>query len=163
MPITYERIAAATLSTASSLITFSSIPTTYTDLKVVFDATSANGTYPTFRFNSDSTGSYSMTYIYSSGSSASYGILGNQSEIYPLQGLSSAVPTVVTLDIFNYRSGTNKSMWIDIVGDGYKPVGPGLWRNTSVINRIDITALYGSSPNTFAAGTVASLYGIAAA
>lgn len=163
MPVTYERIGSTILGTATGTISFTSIPATYTDLRLVFNGTSANGSYPCFRFNSISTSTYDFAYIYSSGSSASYGIINNQTEMYPLQGLSSSVGTLVNLDIFNYASSTNKSVLFNIAGDGYKPVGPGLWRNTDVINRIDIIALYGSAPNTFAAGTVASLYGIKAA
>lgn len=163
MPVTYERIASTILNAATGTISFTSIPTTYTDLRLVFNGTSANGTYPTFRFNSDSTAAYSVAYINSSGSSMSASILNSQTELYPLQGLSTSIGTLINMDVFNYRAGTNKSILFDIAGDGYKPVGPGLWRNTGVINRIDIIGLYGSSPNTFAAGTVASLYGITAA
>ena len=60
---TYALIERQTLGSATSTVTFSSIPGTYTDLIIISSALSA-GTSETImmRFNSDSGNNYSFTY-----------------------------------------------------------------------------------------------------
>ena len=164
MAATYEPIATTTLGSAASSITFSSIPATYTDLRVVL--TCADTTiFPQVRFNSDSGTNYSWTYVAGTGSAAQSGRFTSQTEFYNNISGSSTVPFLTTYDIFSYAGSTYKTMlWTennDKNGSGVVSPKVGLWRSTSAINTIALRAdIYGT---TFGAGTTATLYGIKAA
>jgi hypothetical protein len=159
---TYVPIATQTLSTAASSITFSSIPSTYTDLRLVFTGTTATSTYFTFRYNSDSGTNYSDTYLAGQGSAAQSGCFVNQTEITPSKGMGT-IPQFYTVDIFSYTGSTYKTSLMtenaDNNGSGYVNRHVSLWRSTAAINTINIIAQYGST-NTYAAGTTVTLWGI---
>ena len=72
MTATYDPIATTTLGSAASTITFSSIPNTFTDLRLVlFGVTlNATGTYNQIRFNNDTGTNYSWTQLLGNGSAA---------------------------------------------------------------------------------------------
>jgi len=53
MPKTYEPIATTTLGSNQTTITFSSIPSTYTDLVIVSNMGTTTASYPFIRFNGD--------------------------------------------------------------------------------------------------------------
>ncbi len=110
MPSTYEPIATNTLGTASSSITFSSIPSTYTDLVLVasniLNASSTNSVF--LRFNSDSTTNYSSTFLEGTGSAASSNRVSNRNVIdsgYNV-GLSTSSVGQVIFNIMNYTNTT---------------------------------------------------------
>ena len=64
MPNTYEPIATNTLGSAASSVTFSSIPSTYTDLIVVMNYANSTGLADVFfRFNGDTGSNYSDTIL----------------------------------------------------------------------------------------------------
>jgi hypothetical protein len=165
MPSTYEPIATTTLGTTAATITFSSIPATYTDLRVVCVYTTANfGIYTTLRFNSDSGGNYSDTYIIGDGSSAtSARDAGSPTFIgfgaYP-NGISSGQFNFVEADIFSYAGSTNKTCLLasslDKNGSGDVQRMVGLWRNTAAITSLTIA----TNGGTMSIGTTATLYGI---
>ena len=162
MPATYEPIATTTLGSAASTITLSSIPATYTDLRLVFvhQGNTANP-FPILRFNSDSGTNYSYTDLYGSGSTAGTQRVTNSTRIAISDwGTSSTtIPALSIIDIFSYAGSTNKTCLInhnaDLNGSGYVERRVGLWRNTSAINALEI-----SSTQNFKAGTTATLYGI---
>jgi len=168
MPATYEPIATTTLSSAASSITFSTIPGTYTDLRVVCVYTTANfGIYTTLRFNSDTGGNYSDTYIIGDGSTAtSARDVGSATFIgfgaYP-NGISSGQFNLVTCDIFSYAGSTNKTSLLesslDKNGSGDVQRMVGLWRNTAAITSFTIA----TNGGTMSTGSTATLYGIKAA
>ena len=54
MPVTYEPIATATLGTAANSYTFSSIPSTFTDLVLVVDVIEATANNYGIRINGNS-------------------------------------------------------------------------------------------------------------
>jgi hypothetical protein len=162
MPKTYEPIASQTLGTASANITFSSIPSTYTDLRVVLVGTTAsNGQDFIIQFNGDSTNSnYSIIQLSGNGSSAS-----SARASYPfLAGTtSSTVQTPAFGDIMNYSNTTTYKTWLAKSGDlgnGYIQANVGLWRNTSAINQVLIRTVNGIN---LSIGTIATIYGIKAA
>lgn len=163
MPATYEPIATTTLGSAANTITFSSIGSGYTDLRLVFVGTSANATNFTVRFNSDSGSNYSSTYISGTGAAAQSGRFTSQTEIYPTIGLSST-PQQYTLDIFSYAGSTNKTFLLqetaDKNGSGRTSAFVCLWRSTAAITSINLKGMYGTAPDNFDAGTTATLYGI---
>ena len=166
MATTYEKIQSTTLGSAATSITLSSIPATYTDLRLVFTfKTSTAGEAGFIRFNSDTGSNYSSTYLVGSGasvfsnretSSTFICISDNQAV-----GSSTTIPEFDTVDIFSYAGSTYKtflnSVSADQNGSGGTISRVGLWRSTSAITTILITTL---SATTFSIGTTATLYGI---
>ena len=166
MPATYEKIATTTLGSATSTITFDSIPGTYTDLRIaMFALGSTNGIGAMCRINSDTGTNYSNTSLSGSGASATS---ARATSVTPWDfepgaaavGLNTTNPTLYTLDIFSYAGSTNKTALLttssDRNGSGAVIRAVLLWRSTAAITRLDIL----TSSSTFAAGTTATLYGI---
>ena len=164
MPTTYEPIATTTLSSAAASITFSSIPATYTDLRLVVvlkgDATAdGNGIY--VRYNSDSGSNYSITQLQGNGTAAASNRGTNYTGTYPFyNGISSAQWFLLEYDLFSYAGSTNKtnlsSAAQDKNGSGFVERQVGLWRNTSAVTSLSMTLAAGN----FVTGTTATLYGI---
>jgi hypothetical protein len=164
MPATYEPIATTTLGGAAATITFSSIPATYTDLRLVVVGQAATGFAMYVSVNNDTTSVYSYTKITGNGSSASSARASNRSQFR--LGIDNGMPTsnwaLAQIDLFSYTGSTNKTIltnWsADLNGSGESEQTVQLWRSTAVINRIDISCAAGSANlNT---GTTATLYGI---
>jgi hypothetical protein len=166
MPTTYEKIATTTLSSTNTVITLSSIPSTYTDLRIVAMLKVTNpGTVVEewFRVNNDSATNYSVTRITGDGSSATSVRETNQAQIPIKSGAASGNFLMTKIDIFSYAGSTNKTMLIDITADSNTnntssvvQQQVGLWRSTSAINRIDFVG----AGDTFAIGSSVTLYGI---
>ena len=161
MPITYEPIATTTLGTASSTITFSSIPATYTDLRLVLVLKSAVDQYAQFRLNSDTGSNYSYTWMDGSGSAAAGGNGNNDSAVYLSQRTTpSGLNALFTLDFLSYAGNTLKTILTtnnqDNNGSGYVGIQVALWRSTSAINTINLI----SGVSIYDIGTTATLYGI---
>ena len=161
MPATYEKIASTTLGSAATTITFSSIPATYTDLRVVWVGTTSSAADITLRYNNDSASNYSQTYLDGTGTSAISGRLTSQTSIYlfPNGGTSTTIPSLYAFDVFSYAGSTYKTMLQESSGDkngsGGVDRSVGLWRSTSAITRIDLLSNFNMS-----IGTTATLYGI---
>lgn len=164
MPTTYETIATTTLVSSQSTITFSSIPGTYTDLRLNFVGTNAStgNSYIQLKFNGSSTG-YSQTGLAGDGSSALSWRFTSQTYAWiggAYSNLSNTIPTVATIDILSYAGSNNKTFLAMFNGDkngsGSIENTVNLWANTSAITSISLT---GSSVQ-FASGTTATLYGI---
>jgi hypothetical protein len=162
MAVTYDPIATTTLGSAASSITFSSIPSTYTDLQVVLTVLPTAANRPYLQFNSDTGTNYSRTIIYGDGTSATSTATANTNQIIT-SALTSDQVNLTTWDIFSYAGSTYKTVLgkvaMDKNGSGVVVATVGLWRSTSAINTINITA----SASTFAAGTTCTVYGIKAA
>jgi hypothetical protein len=161
MATTYEKIASTTLGSANATISFSSIPSTYTDLRLVFTGTVTSASSLRLTFNSDSGTNYSFTIIRGNGTEAASRQTTNASFMtFHNQNLSTTIPQFYSFDIFSYAGSTNKTLLAttqqDLNGDGSVIYTVGLWRNTSAINTITFT----NSVSTFATGTTATLYGI---
>lgn len=163
---TYEPIATTTLGSAASTITFSSIPSTYTDLRVVLVARGTATTYPQWILNNDATALYSRTELTGNGTAASSTRGSANSAFYvPNAALPTAANTfdLITADIFSYAGSTFKTVLFtdstDLNGSGEVAAIVGLYRSTTAISRVDIQA----GASTFAAGTTATIYGIKAA
>ena len=165
MPATYEPLATSTLSNVSS-VEFSSISGTYTDLIVqgyLYGASS--NTTPNLQFGNGSidTGSnYSETELYGDGSSAGSQRLSSQTRISIGRatgiGASSTDPHFFKVHIMSYaNTNVYKTALLEMGRAGAGVIREaGLWRSTSAITNVKISAavnLYG----------VVSLYGIKAA
>jgi len=163
MPATYEPIATTTLGSANATITFSSITSNYTDLRLILTGSVTSGTIiPNMTFNGVTTTTYSYTNLSGNGTSASTANTSSQSKIdlgYQT-GFSSGTISTIAVDIFSYAGSTNKTSLIatsmDKNGSGAVERLVALWRNTAAITSITLT----SPAGTFATGTTATIYGI---
>jgi len=168
MPATYDCIATTTISgTSTNSVTFSSIPGTYTDLRVVYSGGWTTGWgYVVFwlRINGDTGSNYSSTNIQSYGSGYSSGRETNQTNMYLNYSQDSgATNCIVSFDVMNYsNSTTNKTVLASgrMGGYGVMP-SVSMWRSTSEITSLEIR-LADSVPK-FTDGAVISIYGIKAA
>lgn len=165
MATTYEPIATTTVSLQST-ITFSSIPSTYTDLKLVWVGTvSLNGGVQV-KLNSDAGGNYSLSLLSGDGSAAAGVSSGGENQLYLAgyqAGTSSITPTTATMDIFSYAGSTYKTCLVsysgDLNGSGYVESSVQLWRSTSAVNSL---TMFNTGAGRNLTGT-ATLYGIKAA
>lgn len=162
MATTYEPIATNTLGSAAASITFSSIPATYTDLRVVFSVLDNAGSDDFYlRFNSDSTNKYSTTQLAGDGSAVI-----NTRTTSALQivvngtGTSTTIPHFYGIDVFSYAGSTNKTLLIegseDENGSGIVTRKVGLYRSTTAISSLTFVIASGN----FKSGTTATIYGI---
>ena len=163
MPSTYEPIATTTLGSAATNITFSSIPATYTDLKIILSGTNVAGNRDViYQFNNDTATNYSWTYLQGSGSAAGSGRATSVANIQlnAGAGISATIPYFAEIDVFSYAGSTFKttlhSLSNDQNGAGAVQKFVGLYRSTSAITSVKIS---GSGTN-LQTGTTATLYGI---
>ena len=166
MATTYDKIATTTLGSAASSIDFTSIASSWTDLRiVVVNSSVSTNTNFTLRFNTTTTG-YSTTYISGDGTTATSGRTTSQNKITftSAVGLQTVQPALLEVDIFNYTGSTFKTVLgklsANYNGSGGTELNVGLWQNTAAIT--GITILTGTAA-TYSAGTTATLYGIKAA
>lgn len=165
MPATYEKIATTTLGSSASSITISSIPATYTDIRLVLIGKGNGGEiYPEGRLNSDSTSLYSSTILTGNGSTAGSGRQTNTGYFIASSGgyPDNTYYTMITIDLFSYAGSTYKTFLTTISTDKNGSGGVArvvsLYRSTSAINSITIND--GGAGFGWAAGTTATLYGI---
>ena len=160
---TYVPIATTTLGSSAGSVSFTSIPSTYTDLVIVCSYLGASGVTSVFtRVNNDSASNYSSTVLAGNGTGATSGRFTNQTEAYQgWYGTGSNGWANSLLNFQNYANTTTNKTWLTRMNraDGEVDAGVSLWRSTSAINRIDV---YGTGSG-FATGSQFSLYGIASA
>jgi hypothetical protein len=158
---TYEPISTTTLGSATSTVTFSSISGSYTDLKLVMSGLMSAGADVTLQFNSDTGANYSRTYLIGSGSSAGTGATANSTSM-PVFFIGSNSTYSAFADINNYSNSTTYKTVLCRSGDtgSYVEANAGVWRSTSAITSITISASGGA---TFSTGAMFTIYGIAAA
>jgi hypothetical protein len=164
MPSTYEPIATQTLGSAAATITFSSIPSTYTDLRlVVVHKLATSDGFLDLTFNSDTSALYSETNLQGNGSAASSTVASGQTKIRNAFYSYLNWWALSEMDLFSYAGSTNKTALISTTADdndteNYISIvkSVGLYRSTTAISSLTLTGV-NSNINT---GTTASLYGI---
>ena len=155
-------IATATPSSATT-VSFTSIPTTYTNLHVVHRSIqSVGGNYFSVRFNNDSTGKYFQVFhslggntTASNNGGGTFGdtsVIGNNNPQYnsPIPTSESGSGAGATgysgiFTVFDYASTTNRRIYewrstgLSTVGDGYiRSMGEGYYNETATaITRLD--------------------------
>lgn len=166
MPVTYEPLATFSPS-GSNAIVFSSIPQTYTDLRVVFHYATDNGSgytainlYP----NGDATANKCLQSVRTDGSSReAIGSINtiNWADYYSNPTLSSGQFAMSVWDIPQYASSTaHKMCVINKAGvPSWQDQISCYWANTSPITSLTFYCTFGN----FVAGTVGTLFGIKAA
>lgn len=176
MANTYTLIASNTLSSSAASVTFSSIPSTYTDLVVRVSARN-NDTqtwgHLHFQLNGDTTSTYSYTYLAGNGSTAFSATSGNNSSTrsyYSVNGSTATANTFGSAEIYipSYTASQNKPIGTfgvnetnsSTAGDANIAVTADLWRNTAAITSITIGASSNFSTESFVSGSSFFLYGI---
>jgi hypothetical protein len=166
MANTYQLIEAQTLGSATASVTFSAIPSTYTDLKLVYSArsssTSGNSELLAISFNGTTT-NYNRLLIEGNGSTAA----SYSGSLRSFGGIPTANATASTfgngeLYIPNYLSSNNKAYSGDSVSENNATssvinLDANIWNNTAAITSIAITT-YNS--NNFVQYSSFYLYGI---
>lgn len=154
-------IATSNLASANT-ITFSSIPTTFTDLVVLISVRSVSSPFLGLGFNG-STSSFANRQLTGDGTNAA-STSRSDTFIGYISGSGDTANTFGNFAIYipNYQGSTNKSFSVDGVGEtnaqgAYQQIVAGLWSNTAPITSIE---LFQWSSGNFDTGTTASLYGI---
>ena len=175
MPITYDPIATTTLGSAAASITFSSIPSTFTDLVIAGQIRSTRSgeitDQYTFVLNSDTGTNYSSTTMYDNDEAAPQVTRsGNSTNIglvrCPGPNATSGVFGTVLSNIQNYSNSTTfktiLTSWGSQGDTTFYFLGKTvtLWRNTNAITSIEVKSVTSSN---LAIGTSLTLYGIKAA
>jgi hypothetical protein len=155
---TYEKVQTTTLSSDGTL-TLTSIPSTYTDLVVVIRGKSTGGEQNvSVRFNGDTASNYSRIRLLGYPSATQTEVQTNQTETDV--GDWGTNEAVIILNIFSY---SNTSTWKNFTSRSneatYVSIYTGHWRSTSAINEI----VFFKPGASIAAGTTATIYGIARA
>jgi hypothetical protein len=162
MTVTYEAIQSYTGTGSSKTVTFSSIPSTYTDLVLVtqFQAT-ASGDFISFRINGDTGSNYSFTQVYGTGSgSGASARSANQTTVTWESVPASPEVGNTILHFQNYsNTTTNKTvLFRSNLTSSIVRALVALWRNTAAITSIE---LYNNG-NNFTTASTFTLYGIKA-
>lgn len=171
MTTNYKLIAKERLSSSATSITFSSIPSTYTDLLVVVsgrsDRASAYEDTCRVRFNSDSGANYTTRMLYSYNNSLGFETAAAQTGIKATGSFAAALTTTnvfgsASFYVTNYAGSAAKSLAATAVSEqsgtqGINCISVGLWSGTSAISSIQITPWFGTN---LVSGTSAYLYGI---
>ena len=168
MATTFTKIASVTVgSGGSASMTFSSIPSTYTDLCLKVSGRVSGSGYD-FHLNvylNGNTSSYTERAVYGSGSSAysySASIAGYAAS---LMGSSGTANTFGNAEIYipNYAGSNYKSYSVDNVTELNSATNnradllAGLWSNTAAVSSITVTTDDGTA---FVQYSTATLYGI---
>jgi len=169
---TYTPIYSQTLSSNTTSVTFSNIPTTFTDLRVVMVPASSSGTNGIrMRVGSgslDTDSNYSNTFVDGNGSTAlSYReSSGTQFVLAYRLGITTTLVQNYTIDFLNYSNTTTRKTILVRYNSASAASGAGvlLWRNTGPINTLSFNInTFGSSTGDFIIGSTFTLYGIKAA
>jgi hypothetical protein len=176
MAITYEPIATTTLGTAVTSVTFSSIPSTYTDLFLAcsFQSTQTVTTGDVrilMQFNTDTASNYSSTIFYGDGSTTASATNTNRGQIDTIIQIPTANTNEFGTMFYNIMNYSNTTTYKTVLyrqnttsyqlnGSG-AGAAVGLWRNTSAINSIKLFNRVTSE--LWSVGSTFTLYGIKAA
>ena len=161
MTAAWEVIGSQTLSSASASVTFSSIPSGYRDLVLVFEVKGATtNAYTGLRFNGDSGSNYSYVNMRGNGSSAlsNSGTLNNAAVGAVFSEASTTEAATAIVQIMDY-SATDKHTTL-LTRDksvGIVSASAVRWANTAAVTSIQILDTGGAN---YAAGSTFSLYQI---
>lgn len=164
MANTYTLIDKTTLGSSQATVSFSSIPSTYTDLLAVASVrSSANQSGDSFRiyFNGSATNLSSKQLRGNGSGTASYSTTNGQ--IGYSTGATDTSNTFASAQIYvpNYASSNYKSFSSEVVQEtndtlAYATMDAGLWSSTSAINQIT----FDLGDGDFVSGSSFYLYGI---
>ncbi len=166
MANTYTLISAYTASGSVSSISFTSIPSTYTDLVLKLSLRSdyaSTQSRSKLQINSSTTG-YTTKLVYGDGGSASSASSTDYITYFYSTGSSATATTFANSEIYlsNYAGSNNKSTSSDSVTENnattaYATLAAGLLSNTAAISSLTITDANGGN---FVQYSTAYLYGV---
>lgn len=154
---TYTVIQSYTFPSAAATVTLNTLPTTYTNLKlvVVLPSVAATAGRTALRFNGDTASNYHYAQFGSSNTSTT----ADQSDSvnYCMIGYNNGTHALTITDIPGYRTTNFNKTIYSFIGSPYPEVGNicSTWRNTAAITSIQVYGL-----GTFPAGTNVTLYGL---
>ena len=169
MASTYEPIASTVIGSNSANYQFTSIPSTYTDLRCVIRSQTSHSSPSSLRlrFNGDTGTNYSLTRLWGTGSAAVSGRFSNDTS-FDIGFMPDSTSGIGTM-IFDVMSYGNTNVFTTLLGAWESQAGPasnqfvlrqvGLWRNTNAIT----TMTFSYDSGNIVAGSTFSLYGIKAA
>lgn len=169
MPTTYKAISTVTVGAAGAAnIEFTSIPASYTDLKLILSGRSTdtygNAYYDCYVQLNSNSGSTQV--LYGTGSGVTAGVDASNVPIYGVTSSGATASTFGNAEVYipNYTGTTNKTIGIDSVSENNATaanaqLGAGLITLTSAVTSFKITP-YNSPTAKFAQYTTATLYGI---
>jgi hypothetical protein len=169
MATTYEPISTYTVTGSNLLgstgVTFSSIPSTYTDLILVYSGKLTAAAITLLRVNGDTASNYSSTIIggNGSGSATSTKQSGAATQWLSSYGHQNGNQGNIVVHLFNYSNTTTyKTNLFKSNNPGGLGIdeGIGLWRSTAAINSVNI---YLDRAEYYLVGSMFTLYGIKAA
>jgi hypothetical protein len=170
MPSTYTLISSNVLTSSAASVTFSAIPSTYTDLVLRVSArtddTTDVKTTMTVTLNNDTSSNYSSTSLRTNnGTTISSGRDSNVTYLnqYFANAANSTSNTFSSLELYlpSYTSSANKPIGVFFTREGNTTAvdlyaNANLWRNTASVNSIQI----GTFGLNFVSGSSFYLYGI---
>jgi hypothetical protein len=172
MAVTYEPIATQTLSSSQTSITFSSIPSTYTDLHIVIAGNEVTGNFNGVVIGVGNTvvdilGNYSTTYLHGNGTTAASSRQTARTSMglgWNLAPDSTDLKAIYNVHLMNYSNTTTYKTAISRGNRASQAAEAvvNLWRSTSAINIIEISTSAGVG-NQLTTGTIVTIYGIKAA
>jgi len=164
MANTFKKIQTVTVGAGgAATIDFTSIPQTYTDLKIVVSArhTTSETSNDVLATINSSTSGFTARRLYGSGSSAASDT--NARVVGMTVGASATASVFGNSEVYfpNYTSSNYKSYSADLVGEtnastAYQILIAGLWSNTDAITSISLAPGSGS----FVQYSTATLYGV---
>lgn len=168
MPNTFIKISTVTVGAGgTSAIEFTSIPQTFTDLKVVFSLRSDRADtfdYIKQTFNGSSTGYSGRTLRGDGASVVSTNWSTSWNEPPMVNGNTSTASVFGNGEMYvpNYTSSNNKSVSFDMLNENnattaYTGLSAGLWSNSAAITSIKMIPYYGTNWQQY---STATLYGI---
>jgi hypothetical protein len=166
MPSTYDKIDKYTVTGSNLLgttgVTFTSIPSTYTDLVLVQDTTLTAAAIAFLQVNSDTGSNYSRTTLSGNGTSAASSRQSSQTQISTDVVHMTSTRGTYILNFQNYSNSTTyKTVLIRNNNTAFGTEATvGLWRNTAAITSIKC---YLDRAESYVVGSTFTLYGIKAA
>lgn len=164
MAFTYEPIQTTTLGSNTQEVSLTSIPSTYTDFRVVINAkfTSTTGNC-VVRVNSDSGSNYCFQRLTGSGSAAAAARGDSQSSLLNMFDLENPNTNyrVSTFDFLGYtNTSIHRGVLSEVATDDYVKGYVSYWMNTSSA----ITSVsFSVGPAYFVSGSTFTVYGVKAA
>jgi len=164
---TYVALDLKTVTSAVSSVTFTSIPSTYTDLVLVCNVIGVGANTDencSIQVNGDTASNYSMTRLRGNGTAASSdrdtSATSAIAGIITVKTADDGTRSNVVVNFQNYSNATTYKTWLSRSNSAAYNVQAmaNLWRSTSAINSIKFQI----NSNNFAVGSTFSLYGIKA-
>ena len=157
---TFIPIATYTVPSSLGSYTFSSIPQSYTDLRLVMTGTASGNSYATIQINGASSG-YSYTFMYGNGSAA-FSARGTTAGMSALSGpvpWNDTEPATSIWDFMSYASTTTYKSILqrDNRAANYMAAAVHMYNSNTAISSMTLIT------NNFNTGCTFTLYGITAA